>query len=650
MNDWRQFENDVRDLLRLQGWKIEQEKQLGHKKIDAYGIKASEFLKTQKIAVECKHYEAQLSQAEITRIFANYLPLVQENLVDFILLVTVNGLTPSAQTYAQTIKGFIHITFDDLLYSSIDFAGYVQGMKSQYYESNLSGLYTAQPYKYDVQGTHLDLAENLLSWIHNTEEDRPIAILGGYGMGKSTLARRLAFLLAEDHLVNSRSRIPILIRLEEVVTDQSLEGLLGRHFTSLSVVPNYNFHTFMMLNSRGRFVILLDGFDEMKKTMSWETMRYNLEQLNRLVDSNAKVILLGRPTAFLNESEYNEALHGRRSILGADRAIPNHPDYREVYLLPFQPNQIKEYITKYSEVLKEERSIDFSEKQIGILLKLIAADKENQLSDLASRPVQLKMLLEILPYYRGEIEGLTTAILYTEFIDLVIRRELSKKARETFSIQARRQFAARLAFWMWRTDAGTEVIISSIPDSLFDEFRIQGVPLDSIKRDLLSGCFLESKPPEGFYFPHRSFLEFLVAERLVEMIGEKDPEVPQIQYISPEIKEFFLDIIGRRSVRLWVAWMRNLVGMETLGRFGLISLSRQLISLFLAACERHNLIVTDRFLTRLYGLDPYSSSQRPQRPQEFDQLDTRREKKPKKGKIKSPHRQTGVARKKDFKK
>jgi hypothetical protein len=88
----------------------------------------------------------------------------------------------------------------------------------------------------------------------------------------------------------------------------------------------------MKLNSSGRFVILLDGFDEMKKTMSWESMRYNLGQLNKLVDSNSKVVILGRPSAFLTEAEYKEALHGIRPILNTERSIPGWPDYEEYHL------------------------------------------------------------------------------------------------------------------------------------------------------------------------------------------------------------------------------------------------------------------------------------------------------------------------------
>lgn len=639
MNEWEQFENDVRGLLRLQGWFVEPERILGHKKVDAYAEKAGEFMKKQRIAVECKHYKEPISQAQLSEIFTNYLPLVQENLIDSLLVVTLNGLSPSAQSFAQSAKGLIHITFDNLLYSSIDFSSYIQGMKSQYYDGNLSRLYTEQPFKDDARGEQIGLAQALFSWTQK-EGDRPVAVLGGYGMGKSTLARHLAFLCALEHLANPRVRIPILIKLEDVVTDQSLEGLLGRHFTYVAVVPNYNFHTFMMLNANGRFVILLDGFDEMKKTMSWEAMRYNLQQLNRLVVPQSKVVLLGRPTAFLNAEEYSEALHGRRSVLSSDRSIPDWPDYMEFHLLPFQLSQIEEYISKYVEVLKKQKTKTIVSTQIDKLLNLVTSNKENQLLDLASRPVQLKMLLEILPYYQGDIDNLTTTILYSEFIDLVIRRELTKKAREAFSVKDRRRFASELAFWMWENNTGTEVLVSSLSENLFEEFKLPGVPLDSVKRDLLSGCFLERKPPEGLYFPHRSFLEFLVAERLAEMIAKRDPRVPLIIYVSPEITQFFIELIGKKTVVSWRGWMRILKRKQVI--------SAQCVGLLAGACQRHGVRLTERFLAELRGgvttirTDNFSSNET------LEQIDDKREKRLKKGQKKSPHRLAGIVRKKDF--
>jgi hypothetical protein len=593
--NWKEFEENVRELLQLQGWSIEPEKIILHKKVDAYAEKLVDFMRREKIAIECKMYDKPLDRAQVSEIQSDYFPLIQKGYIDFILLVTLNGLTPSAATYACNSSYITHIKHIDLLNSVINFSSYVNGLIALCSEEGLKNLYINQPFE-DYEGKKdLNLLQALLDWV-NQADTSPVAVLGGYGVGKSTLAKRLAASLSEQFLENSQKRLPILITLEDITTDQSLEGLLGRHFTSVSVVQNYNFHVFMKLNCEGRFVVILDGFDEMKKTMSWEAMLYNLSQLNRLVNANAKVLLLGRPSAFLNDAEYNEALHGRRPLLNKEKEIPGWPDYHEYHLLPFQLEQIIEYINKHVSYLKSKHELTAEiTDQIKNVMKTLKSKREKRLTDLVSRPVQLKMLLEILPSYGGSLDNLTTAILYSEFIDLVIRRELTKKAREEYSVQDRRRFASDLAFWMWQNNMGTEIVASKIPEKMFEKYMRPNISKDSVKRDLLAGCFLERKPPEGLYLPHRSFLEFLVAEKLVDMVMNKNKEVLEIDYVTPEISSFFIEIIGRNAVGEWREWMRKLADDH-------IKVSPSCINLLKSSCEIHEFTLSNKLIAPLLGI------------------------------------------------
>src|SRR5262249_44644950 len=145
--------------------------------------------------------------------------------------------------------------------------------------------------------------------------------------------------------------------------------------------------------------------------------------------------------------------------------------------------------------------------RISKYLADIESPHGKRLVDLAARPVQLRMLMEVLPEYTGRLDRLTVAILYSEFIDLLLRREAAKPARSAFSKEQRKRFAARLAYWMWRDDQRSEIDSFSIPDHLFAGY-IENLPQDvrpgDVRRDLLSGAFLERKPPNKIYFPHRS--------------------------------------------------------------------------------------------------------------------------------------------------
>ena len=651
MEDWKEFEKDVHELLRLQGWQVRPEHILGHKKVDAYAEKSGDFQSRRRVVIECKYHRKPLSQSEVSSIFANYLPILDGSQVHDLLLVTLNGLHPSAETYVGNTPRFIHVTYSDLLDSSMDFTSYLQGLRAQYFEGGLADLYTEQGFTFhdsledQLSASNTEdivcLDRAIIEWI-DSDEDRPVAVLGGYGMGKSTLARRVAYLLSDRHNTNPRSRIPILIRLEEIATEQSLEGLLGSHFTSFSIVPNYNFHIFMRLNEKGRFVIFLDGFDEMKKTMSWESMRFNLQQLNRLVVPDSRIVLLGRPTAFLNEEEYREALHGKKRLKDDDFVIPGWPDYREFWLRPFNSTQIEDYIKKYMNWLHKRDSSKSKSLKLQEFAYALNGPHGERLRDLASRPVQLKMLLDILPEYRGAVDDLTAAILYSEFIDLVIRREMTKHARRVYTVKDRRKFATSLAYWMWQNDIGTQVNTSELPDDLFLEFQKPQVPFDAVKRDLLTGCFLEKKPPEGLYFPHRSFMEFMVADRLIDRIVGRDFEILGLEFVSPEVEKFFIQLIGKRDLERWRKWLREFRGSG--------AVSEQCVSLFLSACKTNRFRITDRFLREIGPSAPKQERRMvfPETLNEIQTIETEQPKKKIRKQKKSSHRLEGVTRKKAF--
>lgn len=240
------------------------------------------------------------------------------------------------------------------------------------------------------------------------------------------------------------------------------------------------------------------------------------------------------------------------------------------------------------------------------------------------------------------MDGLTVTVLYTEFIDLVIRREMTKKARESFSMQERRRFASELAFWMWQNDLGTEIVTNKVPDELFNEFKRPGVPLESVKHDLISGCFLERKPPEGLYFPHRSFLEFFVAERLAEMVTGKNPAVLKISYASPVIVRFFIDLVGKKAIGAWREWLVKLKGTTTV--------SQACVDLLLTACDAHGLRLTEHHRAEIRGEQWARHEPKYVATEGIEEAQRWKTETPKKAERKSRHRLTGVTSKSHYRK
>ena len=231
----KEFEFSVQELLKLQGWTVQSEVLIGHKKVDCFANKKGEFGSVLQYVVECKYYSNPLTKEQLLNIYSDYSPLLENKYANNILLVTENGVTAAGLAYINEIEKFKHLTYQDLVNSIINFDLYVEGLRYIFLEHDLDKLYIPQYFE-ENEGL---LEEFIQSW-SNMPTSEPLAILGGYGMGKSTLTKRLANLYSIKYKNNFNERIPILINLEEISTETKLEGLLGSHFTSQNIIQNYN--------------------------------------------------------------------------------------------------------------------------------------------------------------------------------------------------------------------------------------------------------------------------------------------------------------------------------------------------------------------------------------------------------------------------
>ena len=155
----------------------------------------------------------------------------------------------------------------------------------------------------------------------------------------------------------------------------------------------------------------------------------------------------------------------------------------EVELAPLDTSQVREFLQRYLSHMELVSGRPFDIERIWQQVQ------SPELRDICRRPVQLRMLADILPNYSGEVEDLSLEGLYDLFVDQLIAevmlREENKQHRLAFSREERRKFLARLAFWMWEQRGTGMLTADQLPDELVAPFAA-GHDIAAARRDLVS--------------------------------------------------------------------------------------------------------------------------------------------------------------------
>jgi hypothetical protein len=276
-------------------------------------------------------------------------------------------------------------------------------------------------------------------------------------------------------------------------------------------------------------------------------------------------MILGRPTAFLTDDEQKYALHGlRRTPFPQGKADPEWPDYTEINLTLFTNTQMETFLRNYLKYLmahapneeRREQLQEVSESDINYLVN------ETNLKDIIKRPVQLKMLTEILPIYKmDKLADITVNELYNMFIGYVIERESERLTRHEIKPEQRLAFARDVAFWLWSQKRETSISEQTIPESLVVPYCNPGQHPEDVKRGLVAGSILDRRPGERLFFPHRSFQEFLVAQVVHNKIVKGTLTVAELsEFLSQEMVDFLEGFMDERFLRAFSAYMPQFRG------------------------------------------------------------------------------------------
>lgn len=586
------FEHSVLCLLNLvPNSRVCGESLICGKKIDLIFEFSFQFNRKEIAAIECKNYNKPLSREQCVQITSDYRSIVEDNSIDCLFLVTSNGITASSRHLFDN-KKYFHFSIYELTQLVMRLDELILNMELQFGNDGLEEEYI-EPLIQKVESgllrdfvscqkrgifnkrtlssvakkyQHIEFKKNQTNvicnyfpdislkikdvinwWIEDEKVKYHIAVIGTYGIGKSSFARSIVYQQALRCKKDPSRRIPLLINLKEFSLSTSIDRLITSELSINHNVTNPSFAKFISLSKMGRFLLVLDGIDEMKSKSSSFELKMCFFELSKLYTENSKVILLGRPTIFSSEQELTNFLSG---MLETDFVMEHQ--VIEPSLWSFE--RTKELIKKRISRLDRQR---YDSTLLKNVLTKIEHHKDKHFLELLQRPIHVKILLQIAKYVddidtikgRGE--------LYYKFVKLCLEREVARDSncREvTLSVIDRYNFSKALAHRMMKngnssikfSDIPLELVIQYVrspKDQFLENEHINIDKLEALKRDLILGSFLERVEFDSLIFSHKSYCEFLTAENIIDHLVEGRLEDLTALEFTEEVCEFVRDRI-----------------------------------------------------------------------------------------------------------
>jgi len=185
------------------------------------------------------------------------------------------------------------ITVYDLVQKVADFSGYLKNYIKLYEETPIfkKDCYIPLTAVLETKEGVGVIDDYLDVWLRS-EGQLQLTILGDYGTGKSTVAKRLAYRQAKRYLDNPiNERIPVVIELKNYQKSVSLESLITDLLINKYSVEIKNFNAFKHLNEAGKLLLILDGFDEMASRVDYKITLANFREFDKLISENSKLVL-----------------------------------------------------------------------------------------------------------------------------------------------------------------------------------------------------------------------------------------------------------------------------------------------------------------------------------------------------------------------
>lgn len=491
--------------------------------------------------------------------FAGALSYLQkENLISTGLVV-VNTQPDSKVVSFITRRGFHLRSLNDLLVGVYDFTPAMDHYIREYEKKEIfqDGLFISTEATFESEEEEREILTYVEKWVKSPHGVQ-VTLLGDYGSGKTTICERIAYEHAKAYKSSPNSRrIPVLVSLKEIGRVSSIEAVITNLFVNkLGIEISYR--TFEALNKAGRFLLILDGFDEMGRLLDEDSVLTGFRLIDSLVEQGSKIILTCR-THFFKDTLQVHTLHEGSPLY---ESIDGKHGYELLFLNPFTPEQVNEYIEKWSP--------DHNESYKSLLRDIY------NLADLATRPVLLNMIVKTIPQLDiTKTSTFNVASLYEMYIRFWLERD---DWRSKFDVYQRRALAESMSNYLFWT-SNYSLHYSEIPGLLKKWTKSRtAYDIEVLDYELRTCNFLKRDHSGNYSFVHKSFMEYLLAHLLCEQLFDENHDV-SVQWLLPieidaqreqvtstkasdELQAFVFQIAQTRLSKMTSASLINLVGFR----------------------------------------------------------------------------------------
>ncbi|WP_321436321.1 pentapeptide repeat-containing protein [uncultured Bacteroides sp.] len=445
------------------------------------------------------------------------------------------------------------LTEDEFIKGLIDFNYYLKKKITNYKNDKLFSAISEQEKRKTLAETFIEpayiIGENkkasitlykyISEWINNTNENKHLAILGDYGMGKTSFAKYLTYRLSENILSgNSFSRFPVYISLTNC---SPMHGGISKNIKSF--VAEYlgvDYALFNKLVEKGKILFILDAYDEMGFIGTNQQRFKQFNEIWQLATKNNKIVFTGRPSYFPTEFELKKTLALPEE---GYEIVQTQPYAEKLTLKPLDDKRMQLYIEKYYQ------------QKATIYFRWIKSNKS--LYELCKRPSMMHIIREMLEdlYNSKDNYHMSAGYVIKRYINYWINRQESKKIQSAFEgTSAKKEdfivtFFTKLAVEFYLSDK-LKISSEDILNKITEEIRYRNLPiLENIESkegfclEILTGYFIE-RDGDDYKFVHKSFFEFFIASKIKELIKQNKFNDPlMLKSWSLEVMDFIYDVI-----------------------------------------------------------------------------------------------------------